>query len=120
MRSKIQRNKIIIDASGKILGRLATEVATLLIGKRKIGWQPHIDQGDFVAVKNFSKIKVTGSKLKDKIYYRHSGYPGGLKEETLEYKMKKDPRKVIFLAVRRMLPKNRLAGQMIKRLKVEI
>lgn len=102
------------------MGRLATEVATLLIGKRKIGWRPNVDQGDFVAVKASSKIKVTGSKLKDKIYYRHSGYPGGLKEETLEHKLKKDPRKVIVLAVRRMLPKNRLSRQMIKRLKVEI
>ncbi len=105
-----------IDASGKILGRLASEIAVLLRGKHKVDFSYHLNQGDRVVVSNVEKMKVTGRKLKQKIYYRHSGYPGGLKERTLEEMMKKDPAEVLRLAVYRMLPKNKLRDKMIKRL----
>ncbi len=107
-----------IDASGKVLGRLAGEVATLLMGKNKPGFVPYLDTGDFVVVTNASQIKVTGKKVKNKTYTRHSGYPGGLKVETFDKMIIKKPDYVIEHAVKGMLPHNRLGNQMIKKLKV--
>ena len=105
-----------IDASGKILGRLATEIAGLLRGKHKVDFDYHIDNGDFVVIANAKKIKVTGNKLQQKLYRHHSGYPGGLKEMTMEKLFKKDPAEVLRRAVYNMLPKNKLRQHMIKRL----
>lgn len=107
-----------IDASGKVLGRLAGEVATLLMGKNKPGFVPYLDTGDFVVVTNASQVKVTGKKVKNKTYTRHSGYPGGLKVETFDKMIIKKPDYVIEHAVKGMLPHNRLGNQMIKKLKV--
>jgi len=106
-----------IDAEGRILGRLATEVAGLLRGKGKVSFVPNLDQGDFVEVSNADKIKVTGNKLDAKKYYRYSGQPGGISEESLRSKMAKDPTWVIKNAVSHMIPSNRLRPNMIKRLK---
>jgi large subunit ribosomal protein L13 len=114
----ITREWHVIDADGAVLGRLATEVATLLRGKHKPIWAPHIDTGDHVIVINASKIAVSPKKGHDKIYYRHSGYPGGLREDRLEILLETKPERVIKLAVRRMLPKNRLGRQQIKKLRV--
>jgi len=114
----IKRHSLIIDASGKILGRLATEVATILMGKKKNNFVPFLDLGDFVVVTNASKIKVTGKKMKDKVYVRHSGYPGGLKVETFDKMIVRRPEYIIEHAVKGMLPSNRLGRQMIKKLKV--
>jgi len=108
----------IVDAQGRTLGRLATEVATILRGKNKPIFTPNVDCGDFVVVINARGIKVTGNKLKDKKYYRHSGYVGNLKVENLEEKMNKNPQDVVFKAVKGMLPHNRLGRQIIKKLKV--
>jgi large subunit ribosomal protein L13 len=114
----VQREWFVVDAAGQTLGRLATEVARLLRGKHKPTYSPSIDVGDYVIVVNAGKIHVTGRKLDQKIYYRHSGYPGGLKEITLRNLLKKYPTRVIEHAVRGMLPKNRLGRQMFKKLKV--
>ncbi|MCD5396085.1 MAG: 50S ribosomal protein L13 [Candidatus Pacebacteria bacterium] len=114
-----KRETHIIDAQGKSLGGLASEIAILLQGKHKPDYAPHKDIGDFVIVKNFDKVRFTGQKLKKKKYYRHSGYLGGLKEETLEEVLKKDPFKVLRRAVLGMLPKNKLRSKMIKRLKLQ-
>ena len=114
----IKREKHAIDASGKILGRLATEVATILMGKNKPQFVPYLDTGDFVVVTNASKVKVTGKKMKDKTYTRHSGYPGGLKVETFDKMLARKPEYIIEHAVKGMLPHNRLGSQMIKKLKV--
>lgn len=108
----------VIDASGKVLGRLATKVASLLMGKHKPIFSPNLDTGDFVIVINADKVRVTGNKARQKVYYRHSGYPGGLKSITLEKMMQTSPTRVIELAVKGMLPKNRLRARMLKRLKV--
>lgn len=107
-----------IDATNKILGRLAVEIANLLRGKNKSDFVPYLDKGDEVIVSNTDKIRVTGQKLKKKIYYRHSGYPGGLKETKLEQAMKQDSREVIRKAVYGMLPKNKLRDKIIKKLKL--
>ncbi|ADR19908.1 MULTISPECIES: 50S ribosomal protein L13 [Calditerrivibrio] len=107
-----------VDATDKVLGRLASEIAMILMGKRKAIYTPFIDSGDFVVVTNAHKVKVTGNKLKDKKYYWHSGYFGGLKERTLEKMLQEKPEEVIYLAVKKMLPKNRLGRKMIKKLKV--
>ncbi|MDD5146988.1 MAG: 50S ribosomal protein L13 [Candidatus Daviesbacteria bacterium] len=114
----IKRESHAIDASGKILGRLATEVATILMGKNKNKFVPYLDLGDFVVVTNASKVKVTGKKMKDKKYVRHSGYPGGLKVETFDKLINRKPEYIIEHAVKGMLPHNRLGRQMIKKLKV--
>lgn len=114
----IKREKHVIDASGKILGRLATEVATILMGKNKANYVPYLDVGDYVTVTNASNIKVTGKKYKDKNYFRHSGYPGGLKVETFENLLKRRPEYLIEHAIKGMLPKSKLGNQMIKKLKV--
>ena len=107
-----------IDATGMTLGRLATQIATVLKGKHKPIYSPHLDTGDFVIVVNAHKVRVTGRKLDQKFYYRHSGYPGGLKEISLRDQLDRHPDRVIRFAVRGMLPKNRLGRQMIKKLKI--
>lgn len=108
----------VIDASGKTLGRLASEVATILMGKHKPTYSPHLLSGDFVIVLNASKVRVSGKKGEQKLYYRHSGYPGGLKSTTLGKMVETHPTRVIEYAVKGMLPHNRLGRQMMKRLKV--
>jgi len=108
----------VIDASGQTLGKLATKVANLLMGKHKPTFAPYLDTGDYVVVINATKIKVTGKKPKQKIYYRHSGYPGGLKAETYEELMATHPTRIIEHAVKGMLPHNRLGRAMYKKLKV--
>jgi large subunit ribosomal protein L13 len=113
-----ERNWVIVDAEGKTLGRLATQLADALRGKRKPEYTPHVDTGDFVVVVNAEKIVVTGNKLKDKRYYRHSGYPGGLKSRSLEEMLERRPEEVIRKAVKGMLPRNRLARKQLLKLKV--
>jgi large subunit ribosomal protein L13 len=108
----------VVDAAGQTLGRLAARVARILHGKHKPTYSPSVDTGDFVIVVNAEKIHVTGRKLDQKIYYRYSGYPGGLKEITLRNLLQRHPTRVIEHAVRGMLPKNRLGRQMFKKLKV--
>ena len=115
-----ERNWLIVDANGKTLGRLATQLADLLRGKRKPEYTPHIDTGDFVVVVNAEKIAVTGNKLEDKLYYRHSGYPGGLKVRPLKEQLERRPTEVLRKAVKGMLPKNRLARQQITKLKIYV
>ena len=113
-----ERNWLLVDAEGQTLGRLATQIADALRGKRKPVYTPHVDVGDFVVVVNAEKIAVTGTKLQDKMYYRHSGYPGGLKKRTLNDMLERRPEEVIRLAVRGMLPKNRLARKQLTKLKI--
>ena len=115
---KIERKWYVVDAEGCTLGRLASEVASVLRGKNKPVFTPHVDTGDYVIVINAEKIKVTGKKLDQKIYYSHSAYVGGMKETTLREMMNKKPAKVIELAVKGMLPKGPLGRQMIKKLHV--
>lgn len=119
-KEEVVRNWYEIDAEGKILGKLAAEIAVKLMGKHKVSYTPHVDGGDFVVVTNAEKIAVTGNKLLAKKYYRHSGYPGGLKTRSLEEMLAKQPTEVIRKAVERMLPKNKLGSQMIGRLKVYV
>lgn len=107
-----------VDAEGKVLGRLATEVATILMGKHRPEYTPHVDCGDYVIVTNAGKVHLTGNKANDKVKLRYSGYPGGLKHETYADLLKRRPEVVIEDAVRRMLPKSRLGRQMYKKLKV--
>lgn len=114
----IQREWFVVDAQGQTLGRLASRIATMLRGKHKPIYTPHVDCGDFVIVVNAQKIHVTGQKLNQKKYYRHSGYPGGLREISLRDQLQKFPNRVLEAAVRGMLPKNRLGRQMFKKLKV--
>ena len=114
----IKRQYHRIDATGKILGRLATEVATILMGKKKPMFVPYLDTGDFVIITNAQKIKLSGKKMKEKIYTRHSGYPGGLKVETFDKMIVRKPEFVIEHAVKGMLPGNKLGRQMIKKLTV--
>jgi large subunit ribosomal protein L13 len=113
-----ERNWLLVDAEGQTLGRLATRIADALRGKRKPTYTPHVDTGDFVVVINAEKITVTGSKRTEKMYYRHSGYPGGLKSRTLSEMLDRRPEEVIRLAVRGMLPRNRLARKQLTKLKV--
>ena len=116
--STIERKWYVVDATGYTLGRLASEVAKVLRGKNKAIFTPHIDTGDYVIVVNADKIKVTGKKLQQKIYYNHSDYVGGMKETTLKEMMEKKPERVIELAVKGMLPKGPLGRQMYKKLHV--
>jgi len=116
--SEIKRDWHVIDATDKILGRLATEIARLLMGKHKAMFSRHLDTGDYVVVINAGKVRVSGNKANQKLYYRHSGYPGGLKSINLEEMLKTKPERVIEHAVKGMLPKNRLGNSMIKKLKV--
>jgi large subunit ribosomal protein L13 len=113
-----ERNWFVVDATGLTLGRLATRIADTLRGKRKPEYTPHIDTGDFVIVVNAEKISVTGDKRTAKLYHRHSGYPGGLKTRTLQEMLDRRPEEVIRLAVKGMLPRNRLARKQLTKLKV--
>ena len=115
---EITREWYLVDAEGKTLGRLATQIADTLRGKRKPQFTPHVDTGDFVIVVNADKIQVTGNKLDQKRYYRHSGYPGGLRSRTLRDQLDRRPTEVLRIAVKGMLPKNRLARQQITKLKI--
>jgi large subunit ribosomal protein L13 len=113
-----ERNWLLVDANGQNLGRLSTQLATLLRGKNKPEYTPHCDVGDFVVVINAEKISVTGKKREEKRYYRHSGYPGGIKSRTLNEMLDRRPEEVIRIAVKGMLPRNRLARKQINKLKV--
>jgi len=117
-KADIERKWYLIDADGATLGRMATVIADLLRGKKKACFSPAVDCGDYVIVINTGKIVVTGNKLVDKKYYRHSGYPGGLTEISLEQLLEKDSNKVIFQAVKGMLPKNKLSDESIGKLKL--
>ena len=112
------REWFIVDATDKILGRLATEITNRLRGKHKPEFAPHMDMGDFIIVINAEKIRVTGQKLDAKMYYKHTNHPGGLKEKTLRQMLELKPENVITAAVKGMLPNNRLAAQQLKKLKV--
>ena len=116
--NEVEREWLLIDAEDQVLGRLAAQVARILKGKHKPQYTPHVDTGDFVVIINADKIRVTGVKATDKIYYHHSGYVGGLKSETFEEAMKKHPERVIEHAVKGMLPKNNLGRAMGKKMKV--
>ena len=117
-REDVEREWHVIDARGAVLGRLATEVATLLRGKHKPTWAPHVDVGDHVIVVNAAHIHVDPRKGRDKTYHRHSGYPGGLRSESLDSLLARHPERVVRLAVRGMLPKNRLGRAMLRKLRV--
>jgi len=116
--AEVDRSWYVVDAEGQTLGRLATTLATVLRGKHKPSYSPSVDAGDYVIVVNAEKIHVTGRRLDQKKYYRHSGYMGGLTEITLRQQLEKNPDRVIYAAVRGMLPKNKLGRQMLKKLKV--
>jgi len=118
--SDIKREWHVLDASGEVLGRLATQVASLLMGKHKPIFTRNLDTGDFVIVINADKVYVTGNKAKQKFYYRHSGYPGGLKSISLEKMMETNPTRVVMHAVKGMLPHNRLGAKMLKKLRVYV
>ncbi|MFI3271168.1 MAG: 50S ribosomal protein L13 [Pseudomonadota bacterium] len=114
----INREWFIVDATDQVLGRLATQIAHRLRGKHKPEFAPHMDNGDFIVVTNCEKIKVTGNKMAQKMYYNHSGYVGGLRETTLEKMLERKPEEVLMHAVRGMLPRNRLGRAMLTKLKV--
>ncbi|ORJ59507.1 50S ribosomal protein L13 [Geothermobacter hydrogeniphilus] len=114
----VQKNWFVVDLEGKVLGRAAAQIAHVLRGKHKPIYTPHVDTGDFVVVLNADKVKLTGNKLAAKTYYRHSGFPGGLKEITAEKLLEKKPEELIKAAVKGMLPKNKLGRQMFRKLKV--
>jgi len=115
---EVDRRWYVVDAEGQTLGRLATQIAETLRGKRKPQYTPHVDTGDFVVVVNAEKIAVTGNKLDDKLYHRHSGYPGGLRSRTLREQLERRPTDVIRKAVKGMLPRNRLSRAQLTKLKV--
>jgi large subunit ribosomal protein L13 len=115
---EVAREWYVVDADGQTLGRLATQIADTLRGKRKPQYTPHVDTGDFVVVVNAEKIAVTGDKLDSKIYYRHSGYPGGLRQRTLREQLARRPEEVIRKAVKGMLPRNKLARAQLTKLKI--
>jgi large subunit ribosomal protein L13 len=117
-KEELEREWYIVDAEGQTLGRLASRIAPILRGKHKPTYTPHLDCGDYVVVVNAEKVRVTGRKLEQKAYYRHSGYPGGLKTITLRDQLDKHPERVLRAAVKGMLPKNRLGRRMFKKLKV--
>lgn len=112
------REWVVVDAEGQTLGRLATQIADALRGKRKPEYTPHIDTGDFVVVVNAEKIRVSGNKMTEKVYYRHTGYPGGLRSRTLEEQLDRRPEEVIRTAVKGMLPRTRLGRAQLRKLKV--
>ncbi|MGR3292671.1 MAG: 50S ribosomal protein L13 [Candidatus Scalindua sp.] len=114
----VQRDWYVVDATDKILGRMASRIAMILQGKTKPIYTPHVDTGDFVIITNAEKIKLTGNKMKEKVYYTHSGYPGGFKEIPIKKWMEKHPDRIVNLAVKRMLPKTKLGRAMLKKLKV--
>ena len=115
---EIERHWYVVDAESKTLGRLATQIADVLRGKRKPAYTAHVDTGDFVIVVNAEKIHVTGQKLDQKLYYKHSGYPGGLHSRTLREQLERRPEEVLRRAVRGMLPKNKLASAQLRKLKI--
>ncbi|NLV92222.1 MAG: 50S ribosomal protein L13 [Firmicutes bacterium] len=115
---EVERNWFVVDAKGKTLGRLATQIASILRGKHKPIYTPHVDTGDFVIVVNADQVRLTGNKLQDKMYYRHSGYPGGLKSISAGELLAKNPERLVRLAVWGMLPHNRLGRKMIRKLKI--
>ena len=115
---EIEREWYVVDAEGQTLGRLASRIAPFLKGKHKPTYTPHLDCGDFVIIVNAEKVRVTGRKLDQKLYYHHSGYPGGLKSISLRNQLDKHPERVLESAIRGMLPKNKLGRRMIKKLKV--
>lgn len=116
--SDVKRQWFVVDLEGKVLGRAASEIARVLRGKHKPIYAPSVDAGDFVVVVNASKVKLTGNKLADKMYYRHTGYPGGIRSLNAEQLLEKRPEDLIKKAVKGMLPKNKLGTQMIKKLKI--
>jgi large subunit ribosomal protein L13 len=117
-KEELEQKWYLVDADGKVLGRLATELANILRGKNKPTYTPHLDTGDFVVVVNAGKLILTGKKMKDKIYYHHTGYPGGIKEIAAEKLLAKKPTEMIRMAVKGMLPKTSLGRQMFRKLKV--
>jgi large subunit ribosomal protein L13 len=117
-KEELEHRWYLVNAEGKVLGRLASELAKILRGKHKPVYTPHVDTGDFVIVVNAGKVGLTGKKMKDKIYYHHTGYPGGIKEISAEKLLAKKPTEMIRMAVRGMLPKNSLGRQMLRKLKV--
>ena len=117
---EVKRDWYIIDASNKTLGRLAAKIAHRLRGKHKAEYTPHVDTGDYIVVTNVETIKVTGRKFKDKIYYNHTGFPGGIKEITFEKLQAKHPERVLERAVKGMLPKNSLGRDMFRKLKIYV
>ena len=116
--SDLEKKWFVVDAEGKVLGRMATKIADVLRGKNKPIFTPHVDTGDFVVVVNAEKVKLTGTKLANKIYYHHSGYPGGLKSATAKKINEEKPEELIRLAVKGMLPKNKLGSRLITKLKI--
>lgn len=115
-KENIERKWYVIDAEGKNLGRIATKAATILRGKHKVTYTPHVDCGDYVIIVNASKVNLTGNKLNDKMYYNHSGYPGGLRERNAKTMIEKYPEEMLERAIKGMLPHNRLGRQMAKKL----
>jgi len=114
----VERDWHVVDATDKVLGRMASRIAMILQGKTKPTYTPHVDTGDFVVVTNAEKIKLTGNKINEKVYYSHSMYPGGFKEIPIKKWMEKHPDRIVTLAVKRMLPKTKLGSAMLKKLKV--
>ena len=117
---EVKHDWFVVDASDKVLGRLATEIARRLRGKHKAEYTPHVDTGDYIVVTNAEKVAVTGRKFKDKMYYRHTGHPGGIKSESFEKLQARNPVRIIELAVKGMLPKNVLGREMYRKLKVYV
>jgi large subunit ribosomal protein L13 len=117
-KEELEHKWYLVNAEGKVLGRLATELVKVLKGKNKPTYTPHLDTGDFVIVVNAGKVSLTGKKMKDKIYYHHTGYPGGIKEMNAEKLLTKKPTEMIRIAVKGMLPKNSLGRQMLRKLKI--
>jgi large subunit ribosomal protein L13 len=117
-KGEVEHQWYLVNAEGKVLGRLAAELVKILKGKNKPTYTPHLDTGDFVVVVNAGKVALTGKKMKDKIYYHHTGYPGGIKEMNAEKLLAKKPTEMIRMAVKGMLPKNSLGRQMIRKLKI--
>jgi len=117
-KEEVEHKWYLVNAEGKVLGRLSTELVKVLKGKNKPTYTPHMDTGDFVVVVNAGKVTLTGKKMKDKIYYHHTGYPGGIKEMNAEKLLAKKPTEMIRMAVKGMLPKNSLGRQMLRKLKI--
>ncbi len=117
---EVKRDWLVVDASDKVLGRLATEIARRLRGKHKAEYTPHVDTGDYIIVTNAEKVIVTGRKFTNKMYYRHTGYPGGIKSDSFEKLQARNPVRIIELAVKGMLPKNPLGREMYRKLKVYV
>lgn len=115
---EVEHKWYVVDLDGKVLGRAAAQIAKILMGKHKSEYTPHVDTGDYVIVVNADKVVLTGKKLDQKVYYRHSGYPGGIKATKARDLLAKHPERLVYLAVKGMLPKNRLGRRMLKKLKI--